>query len=108
MTTHGHIARFAIQPGRREEAIEVLRPMFAQTAAEPGTLLYLMHVSAEEDDVIWFYERYRDEAAFAAHTSSETHHDVLEKLTPLLADRPEVTYLNLVAEKGLPRPPGQS
>jgi quinol monooxygenase YgiN len=107
MTTHGHIARFAVQPGRREEAIEVLRPMFAQAETEPGTLLYLMHVSAEEDDVIWFYERYRDEAAFAAHTSSATHQDVLEKLKPLLADGTEVTYLDLIAEKGLPRA-GQS
>jgi len=108
MTTHGHVARFAIQLGRREEAIEVLRPMFAQIENEPGTLLYLMHVSSEEDDVIWFYERYQDEAAFAVHASSTAHHDVLEKLKPLLSGKPEVTYLDLVAEKGLPRPAGMS
>lgn len=104
MTTHGHVVRFAILPGRRDEALDVLRPMFDQVEEEPGTLLYMMHVSTEEPDVIWFYERYEDEAAFEAHVGSPTHHDVVEKLTPLLDGSVDVSYLELVAAKGWPVP----
>ena len=107
MTPHGHVARFAIQPGRRADAIEVLRPMFDQVENEPGTLLYMMHISLKEPDVIWFYEHYQDEAAFTAHTSSATHHDVLEKLIPLLSGDVDVVFLELVAAKGGLHPAGK-
>jgi quinol monooxygenase YgiN len=100
MATHGHMARFEIQPGRRKEAIDVLRPMFDQVEKEPGTLLYMMHICPQETDVIWFYEQYQDEAAFTAHTSSATHHNVIEKLKPLLSGEVDVVYLELVAAKG--------
>ncbi|AHK36133.1 hypothetical protein Pd630_LPD16174 (plasmid) [Rhodococcus opacus PD630] len=91
-----------VQSGRRDEAIKILRPMFDQVRNEPGTLLYLMHVSRDEPDVIWFYERYADESAFAAHTESAVHHSVVEQLMPLLVGDPEATFLELLAEKGLP------
>jgi quinol monooxygenase YgiN len=103
MSTHGHVVRFRARPGRRDELIEALRPMFEEVKKEPGTLLYLMHVSQNEPDAVWFYERYADAAAFEVHRTSATHDAVLAALKPLIAEPPEIHWLDLLASKGLPR-----
>ena len=99
MATHGHIARFVVKSGRRAEAAEILKPMLRQVLDEPGTLLYLMHESLSEPDVIWFYERYADEAAFKRHMESAVHHYVVAKLMPLLDPATKVHWLELVGAK---------
>jgi quinol monooxygenase YgiN len=99
MATHGHIVRFTAQPGKRDALIAALRPMFAVVESEPGTLLYMMHTSVAEPDVVWFYERYVDEAAFERHRSTPEHDSVLAAIGHLLAVAPEIHYLELVAWK---------
>lgn len=104
MPTHGHVVRFRAKSGKRDEVIKVLRPMFEEVKKEPGTLLYLMHVSQNEPDAIWFYERYVDEAAFEVHRTSATHDAVLAALKPLIAWPPEIHFLDLLDSKGLAKP----
>ena len=106
MATHGHVVRFKAKPGQRDALIEALRPMFEEVKKEPGTLLYLMHLSQAEPDAVWFYERYVDEAAFQVHRTSATHDAVLAAVLPLLAVSPEIHWLDLVDSKGLPEPQG--
>lgn len=102
MPTHGHVVRFRAHPGKRDAVIEALRPMFEEVKKEPGTLLYLMHLSKNEPDALWFYERYVDEAAFEVHRTSATHDAVLEALKPLVEWPPEIHWLDLLHSKGLP------
>jgi len=102
MATHGHVVRFKARPGRREALIDALRPMFDEVKKEPGTLLYLMHVSQNEPDAVWFYERYADAAAFEVHRTSATHDSVLAAIKPLMAEPPEIHWLDLLDSKGLP------
>ncbi|TXL78137.1 antibiotic biosynthesis monooxygenase [Vineibacter terrae] len=104
MATHGHVVRFVARPGKRDELVAILKPMFNEVEKEPGTLLYLMHLSDNEPDVVWFYERYQDKAAFEIHRTSATHDAVLASLKPVLAAPPEIHWLSLVAGKGLPSP----
>lgn len=99
MATHGHIVRFVAQSGQRDALIAALRPMFEAVRSEPGTLLYLMHTSPADPDVVWFYERYADEAAFEVHRTTKAHDEALLAIGPLLASPPEIHYLDLVASK---------
>lgn len=99
MATHGHIVRFVAHPGQRDALITALRPMFETVRSEPGTLLYLMHTSPADPDVVWFYERYADEAAFEVHRTTQAHDDALIAIGPLLASAPEIHFLELVASK---------
>lgn len=96
MPTHGHVAKFVAADGRRDELIEILRPMFEEVKKEPGTLLYMMHVCPDDPGVVWFYERYADEAAFERHRTSATHDAVVARMMPLLDPRTEIRYLDLI------------
>ncbi len=99
--TNGHIAKFVCLPGRRAEAVEIIRPMFQQVQTEPGAILYLMHLCRRDPNVIWFYERYADDAAFDVHSSSAAHDRVLESLLKVLDPSWKVYWVDLVFGKGL-------
>ena len=99
--TNGHIAKFIIAPGRRDEAIEILRLMFGQVTDELGTLLYVMHIPRLNPDTIYFYERYRDDGAYDVHSSGAIHDKVLEGLLGVIGAPWEVHWLKLEFGKGL-------
>jgi len=95
------IAKLTSKPGERDALTEVLRKLVAGTEGEPGTVTYLLHHDAKDADTLWFYERYDSQEAFDTHGKSETMKSVGPELAPLLAGRPELTFLTLVAGKGL-------
>ena len=96
------VAKITALPGKRDEVVDVLRDVVAAAENEPGTLLYAMNVDKGDDDVIWFYELYTDDAAFGAHGGSEAMKEAGGKLRDKAAGRPEIRVLELVAGKGLP------
>ncbi len=99
--TNGHIAKFVCLPGQRDQAVEIIRPMFQQVENEPGAILYLMHLCRRDPNVIWFYERYVDDAAFDLHSSSPAHDRALESLLKVLDPSWKVYWVDLVYGKGL-------
>jgi len=96
------IAKITALPGMRQEVVSVLSEVVAATRDEPGTLLYALNVDKAEEDVIWFYELYTDEAALAAHGGSEAMKAAGGKLRDKAAGRPELHLLELVEGTGLP------
>jgi quinol monooxygenase YgiN len=65
------IARFKVQAGKEEEALEQLRKMADSVQAqEPGALAYLCHRSQDNPSEIVFFEMYADDAAFQAHAQT--------------------------------------
>src|SRR5580704_9498832 len=56
------VAKITALPGKRDEVVDVLRDVVAATDDEPGTLVYAMNIDKGDDDVIWFYELYTDDA----------------------------------------------
>ncbi|HEY2430256.1 MAG TPA: putative quinol monooxygenase, partial [Acidimicrobiales bacterium] len=95
-------ARITALPGKRDEVVAVLSEVVAAARDEPGTLLYAMNVDKAEEDVIWFYEVYADDAAMAAHGGSEAMKAAGGKLRDKAAGRPELHMLDLVDGKNLP------
>ena len=79
----GHLANLVAEPGRCDELIAALQPMFGQVEKEPGTLLCLMHVSSEDPDVVWMCERFAEEVAFETHAVSPVHAEVTKCLHEL-------------------------
>jgi quinol monooxygenase YgiN len=65
------IARFKMQAGKEEEALESAKKMGESVKAEePGTLAYLVHRSIDDPSEIVYVEVYADDAAFQAHTQT--------------------------------------
>lgn len=96
------IAKITALPGRRDEVVAILNDVVTATQDEPGTLLYAMNVDKAEEDVIWFYEVYADDAALAAHGGSEAMKAAGGQLRDKAAGRPELHVVELVGGKGLP------
>ena len=63
-------ATMKVKPGKRDELIEKFAPMFEQADREPGTRAYVL-VAADEEDTLYFWEHYDDQAAMDAHMGSD-------------------------------------
>jgi quinol monooxygenase YgiN len=95
------IAKINAQPGKRDELVQVLQGALDTAQAEEGTLVYLLHADTADPDVLWMYEVYADDAALGAHTSSDAFKALGPSIAPLLAGRPELTFLAPIGGKGL-------
>ena len=86
------------KPGEGDTVADILRRMASAVRAEPGTLMFWPHRSAENDRLFFLYELYTDAAAFAAH--QETAHFkalILGEALPKLARRERVQFVPMAA-----------
>ena len=84
-------AAFPIDPERRDDAVELFRDVAEASLAEDGVLAYRVAAGVDDENRFQFFERYEDEAAFAAHGESAHVERLGEELPELLAGEPEVT-----------------
>lgn len=83
-------AAFPIKPEKKADAIERIESLVEQSNDESGVLEYHATTDIQDETVIRFFERYEDEAAFAAHSNAE-HFQAFEAALPdLLAGEPEI------------------
>lgn len=65
------LARFRMQPEKEAEALEALRKMVAAVEAnEPGAVVYSCNRGKGDPLQVCFYEVYRDQEAFDAHSKT--------------------------------------
>ena len=67
------VARVTVKEGRADEYVAAFGPLLEQAKQEPGTLLYALHRAKDDPHVFWTTEVYADNAAFAAHSTSDVH-----------------------------------
>lgn len=95
------LAKITAKEGQRDALIEAFAPVQAAVEQEAGTLVYALHASTDEPDVVWFYELYADQEALTAHGKSEAMKAAGPSLGPLMAGRPELFILDPKSAKGL-------
>lgn len=100
MTQVAIIARVTIKEGKAEQYVAAFAPLLEQACKEPGTLLYAIHRSKDDPHVFWTTEIYADDAAFAAHGTSEVHAAAAPVFTELIAGSDVLIGETLMA-KGL-------
>ena len=59
------------KPGEAEALVGIIRRFLPQAQREPGVRAFQIHQSLNEPEKFFFYEVFKDEAAFAAHQQSE-------------------------------------
>ena len=84
-------AVFPLDPDRRDEALEVIAELTEKSRAEPGMIEYRPTTDVDDPNVVRFFERYEDEAAFEAHSKTDHFQEFEAALPDLLAGEPEVT-----------------
>lgn len=83
--------KVTLQDGRVDDFLAEVAPVVAHVREnEPGTLDYRVHTTAVDPNVVWFYERYADEAAMTAHAQSPAIATMFTKVGPLMDGAPEM------------------
>ncbi len=95
------LAKLSAVEGKREELVNILAAQVGLVTDEKGTEIYALHVAADDETTVWFYELYVDQAAFAYHGTTEAMKALGPKLAGLLAGRPEIIKLTPIVAKGL-------
>ena len=76
------------KPAEVDEVVGILRKFLPQAQAEPGVLAFQIHQSTTEPTKFFFYEVFRDEAAFVEHSEAKHFKSlILEQAVPRLAKR---------------------
>jgi (4S)-4-hydroxy-5-phosphonooxypentane-2,3-dione isomerase len=94
------VARVTVREGKAGEYVAAFAPLIEQADKEPGTLIYAVNRSNDDPHVFWTTEIYADDAAFAAHGSSEVHAAASAVFTELIAASDVIIGETLMA-KGL-------
>src|SRR6478672_10421669 len=86
------IATFTMRGGRESDALALVRAVKRQAERDqPGTLVYLVHRTLDRKGkptrTLYFYERYRNEAALQAHLASTSWKRVIAKWTECFEGR---------------------
>jgi|SRR5579875_1371748 len=94
------VARLRTREGKAEEFIAAAREQIAAVRQhEAGkTLTYTLHRSASDPHLFLFYERYADEAALAAHGTTEHMKAFGARIRDLLDGRPEIERYETLVE----------
>jgi quinol monooxygenase YgiN len=81
------------RPGEVEALTGIIRKFLPQAQAEPGVLAFQIHQSLEDPQKFFFYEVFKDEAAFAEHSQSAHFKSlILEQAVPRLAKRERMQH----------------
>ena len=76
------------RPAEADEVARILRQFLPQAQQEPGVEAFRIHQSLSEPHKFFFYEVFKDEAAFAEHGQSAHFKTfILEQAVPRLARR---------------------
>ena len=98
------IATFTMRAGRETAALALIRAVKRQAEREqPGTLVYLVHRTLDKKGkptrTLYFYERYRNEAALQAHLASSSWKRVVAKWAECFEGRSPTTGLKFFGVK---------
>jgi quinol monooxygenase YgiN len=95
MTTIGVIATLTVAEGKNAEFEAVFADLTAAVrGSEPGNEFYALTRSRSNPQVYKVLERYADQAALDAHSSSDHFKAAGPKLAPCLTAAPEIEYLD--------------
>ena len=93
--------RVPLKPGTRDDAVAAIQVAIDNVQSEDGTLLYLVHTDAADEDAVFFYELYADSDALTAHSTADWFKAFGPTLAPFLAGRPSMQLLSPIKGKGL-------
>lgn len=87
------IAKLTAADGQRDALVKVMDQLIDAAGDEAGTEIYVLNLDNKDPNVVWFYELYTDDDAFAAHGKSETMKAIGGQLGGLVAAAPDLHIL---------------
>jgi len=90
----GILVRIPVLPGLRAAALDVLNRYVDDLDSEPGTEAFMVCVDPQDEDVVWLYEWFRDEAALADHRDAPLFQWLMSELPELVGENPGLMRLD--------------
>jgi quinol monooxygenase YgiN len=90
----GILVRIPVLPGLRAAALDVLNRYVDDLDSEPGTEAFMVCVDPQDEDVVWLYEWFRDEAALAEHRDAPLFQWLMSELPELVGENPGLMRLD--------------
>lgn len=88
-------ASFPLDPDRRDDALELIDDLVAESQTEDGVIDYRATTDVSDPNIVRFFEQYEDEDAFAEHGQTEHFREFAAALPDLLAGDPDVTKFDV-------------
>lgn len=95
------IVKLTTKPGLRGDLLAALDKMLLAVNEEEGTEIYAFNLDTTDENAVWIYELYADDAAMATHSGSEAMVALLTEAGDLLGDAPLMVLTTPVAGKGI-------
>jgi quinol monooxygenase YgiN len=96
-TTMIVVAKMKAKKGSEQEFEAALRDMVSKVASEEGTIAYTLHRSLGDATEFLFYEKYKDQEAFARHSETAHFKELMGIVAPLLDGAPSVELFEELA-----------
>ncbi len=84
----GLFVRLAANPGGRTGLLDALHRYADRLSSEPHTEAFVIALDPEDEDVVWLYEWFTDEAGLEAHRLSEPFTELVTEIPELLGSPP--------------------
>lgn len=95
----GVIAKLKIKEGKMDEALNLFKGLLALVRKEEGTLYYTLNRDMADPNMIVVVERYKDMAAFQAHTGTPHFLEFSKKIGIFLDGKLEMNLLEETASR---------
>ncbi len=102
MIGYGLFGSLRAHPGKRDELLAIVREGALFVAEAPGCEVYIINVSPDDNDKIWFYESWRSEQDHDNSLHDSRIRDVIDRALPLIAGMEDRVILQPLVGKGLP------
>jgi len=90
------IAILPIKAEKMDEFLAASKDLLAGVGQEEGNLLYTINRTKKDSNVVVIMERYKDQAAVAAHSGADYFKAFSSKIPGFLSAAPEITVMEEV------------
>ncbi len=90
------IARIQAKKNKIQEVSRTLQSLVAPTRKEAGCLQYDLHQSSDDASIFYFYEKWTDDKALAAHLQMPYVQGMIREASSLLDGAPEIQRVQKV------------
>jgi len=88
------VAKIGVKEGKADELVQLLKDILPSVKKEEGTLYYTVNRDRTDPNVVVVIEKYKDDAAFQAHSTTPYLAELFGKAQPLVEGDMELTMLD--------------
>jgi len=88
------IAKIRVKEGRADELVQMLNDILPSVKKEEGTLCYTVNKDRADPNLVVVIEKYKDDAAFQAHSTTPYLAELFGKAQPLVEGDMELMMMD--------------